>query len=64
MKTTISRLPAALYRKDGERFTRNADNTYSMDSTAMVPPYRWTYERLIETKAFSDIKPPLAEAAR
>ncbi len=53
----IPRPPIALYRNDGERFTRNADNTYTMDSSMMARPYRYTYERLMETGVFTQHKP-------
>lgn len=50
--------PEILYRKDdGEIFRKNGDGTYSMDRCMMAIPYKWSYEKLMETKAFSPIKP-------
>lgn len=50
-----SRLPQRLWRKkDGARFSLNADGgTYSMDSSRMARPYRYTLEKLASTRAFS-----------
>ena len=40
--------PKYLYRTDdGERFTRQPNGKYSMDSSMMNPKYEYTYERLI-----------------
>lgn len=40
--------PKYLYRReDGERFTLQNDGKYTMDSSEMHKPYRYTYERLV-----------------
>jgi len=45
--------PDALIRiDDGEIYLSNDDGTYSPAQTAMNPPYRWSYERLMDTEAF------------
>jgi len=50
--------PNVLYRKDdGEIFRKNDDGTYSMDRCMMAVPYKWSYAKLMETKAFSPDKP-------
>lgn len=49
--------PHTLWRNDGERFTSNDDGTFSMDSSLMSDPYRWTYDHLMQTGNFSTTKP-------
>ena len=47
MRTKVNKFPRYLYRPDdGERFTLN-DGVYTMDSSNMVPKYKYSYERLI-----------------
>jgi hypothetical protein len=41
--------PIFLYRKDdGERFTKQSNGKYTMDSSQMNPKYEFTYKRLID----------------
>lgn len=50
-----------LWREDGERFSRNEDGTYTMDTNREAQPtcfYRYTYGRLMDTGVFS-VYPPL-----
>ena len=44
--------PEALYRDDGEKFSRNDDGSYSMDNSHMVEPYCYNYKDLLETGKF------------
>lgn len=50
-----------LWRDDGERFSRNEDGTYTMDSNREAQPtcyYRYTFARLMNTGVFSvELKP-------
>lgn len=40
-------LPRHLYRyDDGERFTLQPDDTYTMDKSMMIPKYRYSYQSL------------------
>lgn len=48
---------SALWRDDGERFSRNEDGTYSMDNSMMASKYRYSFGRLMDTGAFS-VYPP------
>jgi hypothetical protein len=45
--------PKHLYRDDGERFTKNDNGFYTMDSSNMAVPYQWSYLTLISTGRFS-----------
>ena len=49
--------PVHVWRDDGERFTRNEDGKYSMDSSEMGQPHAYTLERLLGTGKFSTIVP-------
>ena len=52
-----TQLPKYLYRKDdGERFTLK-NGEYEMDRSMMYTPYRYTYARLMDTGAFTEIHP-------
>ena len=51
--------PKLLYRDDGEIFKNNGDDTYSMVSTEMHHPYRWSYDTL-EKSGFFKESPPKA----
>lgn len=54
--------PKYLYRQsDGERFTKNEDGTYSMDSSMMGTPYTYNYETLMSFKIFSSEPPTTIE---
>jgi len=56
MKTKVNKLPRYLYRHDdGERFTLK-NNFYTMDSSVMVPKYRYTYEQLINHNFVASVK--------
>ena len=48
---------SALWRKDGQKFSRNEDGTYSMDSSMMATPYTYSFERLMDTGEFSVSRP-------
>jgi hypothetical protein len=48
---------SALWRDDGERFSRNEDGTYSMDKSMMAKPHRYTFGQLMNTGSFS-VYPP------
>ena len=53
-----------LWREDGERFSRNEDGTYTMDSNKRAQPtcfYRYTFGRLMDTGSFS-VYPPNSKA--
>jgi len=51
---------SALWRDDGEMFSRNDDGTYSMGNSMMAEPYRYTFGVLMDTGAFS-VYPPNAK---
>jgi hypothetical protein len=50
-------LPPTLWREDGEPFDLNANGMYSMRNSAMVPPYEYTIQHLLNTKAFTSSPP-------
>ena len=51
---------SALWREDCEIFSRNADGTFSMDSSMMATPYRYSFRRLMDTGKFYVNKPNVA----
>jgi hypothetical protein len=51
-------IPNHLWRRyDGERFTRNEDGTYSMDSSNASRPLNYDYSKLMGSSSFSITKP-------
>jgi hypothetical protein len=52
--------PKYLYRDDGERFTRQANGKYTLDSSRMAKKYEYSYEVLATYigKSFFFTKPP------
>ncbi len=57
--------PTYLWRTDdGERFTRGADGHYTMDSSQMGEPYRYSYQTLLSHgNAFSELPPKELDSA-
>lgn len=53
----LSNMFPVVWRDDGEKFAQNDDNTYSMVSSEMVDPYRYTLRRLLSTRSFA-LHPP------
>lgn len=56
--------PEALYRQDGERFSRNHHGYYSLDSSEMKPPYSYSYSDLMESGYFSRQDPTKTDSTK